>query len=355
MTEGEARNIYEKFCRDNGRRPTSNVPLRQPDGSWRFVEAEGPGANGAYVGIAVRADGATFPFGGALGKVFRNFPGLGAPRSVERSLGATAFGRYQAFEGGVAIWEGGEDIAFPILESLSPLRRQMCIVAFFDLRGFTSWSAKADASQVQTTIHAFENAVHVGFPTTLTSLPRLFLKGTGDGVMLVSQADWHRDATLHKPMNTFVRGHALDFLSACEHVVSSAHQQLVQGGLPLGVGCGIACGDLDRVFLFGRFDFIGRAANEAAKLQQHAWNEICVSDQFGAILKLDGRASSADWELASKGWRLRADRLSESQSSENNCINGQEPLGRDLAHNFLLCFWRKGLRISGPDFRLFRP
>jgi len=222
MTEGEARTIYERFCTDGARPATSNSPLLQSDGSWRFVEIEGPGTNGVYAGVVIRADGAAFPFGGALGKVFRNFPDLGAPRSAERSLGATALGRYQAFESGVAIWEGGEDIAFPILESLSPLRRQLCIVAFFDLRGFTSWSAAADPDQVQKTIHAFEDAVHIGFPTTLASLPRLFLKGTGDGVMVVSQADWHRDATLHKPMTTFVRAHALDFLSACERVVSTA-------------------------------------------------------------------------------------------------------------------------------------
>jgi class 3 adenylate cyclase len=313
MTEKEARTIYEKSCTDRSCTLTSNGPRPQPDGSWRFVEIEEPGTKGRYAGIVVCADGAVFPFDGALGKVFRIFPKLGAPRSGERSLGATAFGRYQAFENGVAIWEGGEDIAFPILESLSPLRRQMCIVAFFDLRGFTSWSTTADSDQVQRTIHGFEDAVHIGFPTTLTSLPRLFLKGTGDGVMIVSQADWHRDAQLHETMTTFTRGHALDFLSVCERVVSVAHQQLLQSGFPLGIGCGIACGALDRVFLFGRFDFLGCAANEAAKLQQHAWNEICVTDEFRAILKLDGRASDADWELASKGWRLRADEIYDAQ------------------------------------------
>lgn len=313
MTEGEARTIYERFCMDGARPATSNSLRLQSDGSWQFVENEGPGTNGVYASVVIRADGVAFSLDGALGKVFRNFPGLGAPISAERSLGATAFGRYQAFESGVAIWEGGEDIAFPILESLSPLRRQLCIVAFFDLRGFTSWSAAADPDQAQKTIRAFEDAVHIGFPTTLASLPRLFLKGTGDGVMVVSQADWHRDATLHKAMTTFVRAHTLDFLSACERVVSTAHEQLVQSGLPLGIGCGIACGDLDRVFLFGRFDFLGRAANEAAKLQQYAWNEICVTDEFRAILKLDGRASDADWELVSKGWRLRANEISDAQ------------------------------------------
>jgi class 3 adenylate cyclase len=306
MTQAEARTIYEKYCIESGRSPTSANGRPQPDGSWRFVESEQPGPNGTYVGVVVRADGAVFPFGGALGKVFRNFPALGAPRSYERSLGATAFGRYQAFDAGVAIWEGGEDIAFPILESLSPLHRQMCVVAFFDLRGFTAWSKDADPSQVQQAIQAFEDAVHIGFPTISTSLPRLFLKGTGDGVMIVSQADWHRNALLNKRMTKLAQGHALDFLHASECTVSVAQQQLIQKALPLAIGCGIASWDLDRVFLFGRFDFIGRAANEAAKLQQHAWNEICVTRDFGAALKLDGRSLDADWELPTMGWRLRA-------------------------------------------------
>lgn len=304
MTEGEARTIYEAFCREAARTVTSNSPIHQSDGSWRFDDFEQPGPHGACSGVVVRADGAAFPFGGALGKVFRNYPGLGAPRSHERSLGASAFGRYQAFENGVAIWEGGEDIAFPILESLSPLRRQFCLVAFFDLRGFTSWSVSAQADQVQKTIHTFEDAVHTGFPATHPSLRQLFLKGTGDGAMVVSQADWHRDATVGEQRTTLVKTHAWDFLRACEETISKAHQQLAHGGLPLAIGCGIACGELDRVFLFGRFDFLGSAANEAAKLQQHAWNEVCVTNEVKALLENDGRPSIADWPLANKGWRL---------------------------------------------------
>jgi class 3 adenylate cyclase len=305
MTEDEARTIYKRFCAEKTRTPTSNSARPQSDGSWRFVESEEAGPNGSYRGVVVRADGTLFLFGGALGKVFRNFPALGSPTSDERSLGATAFGRYQAFDGGVAIWEGGEDIAFPILESLSPLRRQMCIVAFFDLRGFTAWSKDADPEQVQQAIRAFEDSVHIGFPTFSTSLPRLFLKGTGDGVMIVSQADWYGNATGGQKMTEFAPGHARGFLHACERTVSAGRERLTKNAYPLAIGCGIASGELDRVFLFGRCDFIGRAANEAAKIQQHAWNEICVTQDFGAVLRIDGRGLDADWELATKGWRLR--------------------------------------------------
>lgn len=304
MTAAEARTIYEALCQKVARTATSNPPLLQRDGSWRFIDVEQPHPSGAYNGVVVRADGRAFPFGGALGKVFRNYSDLGAPRSCERFLGASPFGRYQAFDNGVAIWEGVEDIAFPLDESRSLLRRQLCLVAFFDLRGFTSWSASAQPDQIQGTIHTFEDALHVGFPATHPSLRRLFLKGTGDGAMVVSQGDWHRDATIGEQRTTLVQTHAWDFLRACEHAVSNAHRQLEQATLPLAVGCGIACGELDRVFLFGRFDFLGSAANEAAKLQQHAWNEVCVTNEVKTLLDNDGRPTTADWQLANKGWRL---------------------------------------------------
>lgn len=306
MSEQEARVIYERFCRERERPPTSTSGISESDGSWRFVEAEGAGTNGRYEGVVVRNNGEAFSFGGALGKVFRNYSNLGLPTSTERSLGATAFGRYQAFDRGVAIWEGGEDIAFPILESLSPLHRQMCIVAFFDLRGFTAWSKDANPDQVQEAIRAFEDAVHIGFPTPSSPLTRLFLKGTGDGVMIVSQADWHKDATLGQRMTEFVRGHARNFLQACEGTISAVRERMKKNAYPLAVGCGVASGELDRVFLFGRFDFIGRAANEAAEIQQYAWNEICVTQNFGAVLRRDERCLDTDWELVTKGWRLRS-------------------------------------------------
>jgi class 3 adenylate cyclase len=305
MTEEEARTIYERFRRERPRTPASSGATSEQDGSWRFVEIDSGGRDGRYEGVVVRNSGEAFPFGGALGKTFRNFPELGLPTSDERSLGATAFGRYQAFDGGVAIWEGREDIAFPVLESLSPLRRQICIVAFFALRGFTAWSKDAGPDQVQEAIRAFEDAVHIGFPTFSTSLRRLFLKGTGDGVMIVSQADWHRNATLGQRMTQFGRGHALDFVKACERTISAGRERLKQFADRLAIGCGIASGELDRVFLFGRFDFIGRAANDAAEIQQYAWNEICVTQDFAAILRLDGRDLDTDWELSTKGWRLR--------------------------------------------------
>jgi class 3 adenylate cyclase len=144
--------------------------------------------------------------------------------------------------------------------------------------------------------------------------------------MVVSQADWHREAELGKQRTTFVQAHAWDFLRACENVVLRARRQLAQDSLPLAIGCGIACGELDRVFLFGRFDFLGSAANEAAKLQQHAWNEICATNEVRTILESDGRSSTGDWPLASKGWRLRTNAISDAQPSA--AADAQEPVRR---------------------------
>lgn len=133
--------------------------------------------------------------------------------------------------------------------------------------------------------------------------------------MVVSQADWHHDATVGKQRTSLVPTHVTDFLRACEDTVSRARQQLTQDGSPLAIGCGIACGKLDRVFLFGRFDFLGSAANEAAKLQQHAWNEVCVTNEVKTLLEHDGRSSTADWPLASRGWRLGENAMSDAQPS----------------------------------------
>ena len=306
MTEGQARTAYTEYCAQGAREPQLRNAIPLEDGSWLFVEVEEPLPNGRYEGVAIRADGGVFPFYGALGKVLRACPKLGPPNSYERFLGTTALGRYQAFDAGVAIWEGRENIGFPLLESLSPLRRQMCIVAFFDLRGFTSWSKDATPDEVQQAIKAFEAAVHDGFPVESAPWEQLFLKGTGDGVMIVSQADWYKSTPPPQRMIELAPGHGRAFLHACEQTVSAGRGQLAHYRFPLAIGCGIASGELDRVSLFGQFDFIGPAANEAAKLQQHAWNEICVTREFGAALNLGGWSLDAEWDLATKGWRLRS-------------------------------------------------
>ena len=338
MTEDQARKAYAVYCAQKNRTVIQDSSaIHMGDGSWLFVEIDESSVNGGrYEGVAVRADGRVFTFQGALGKVLGNTVKhkdaellLGTPKSCERFLGSTAFGCYQAFDAGFAIWEGGENIGFPLLESLIPLPRQLCIVAFFDLRGFTTWSKDAAPEEVQQAIQAFEDSIHDGFPYELESKPweRLFLKGTGDGVMIVSQADWYKGTQLHQQMNKFAQGHARKFLHACEKAVLAGRARLAQYNFPLAIGCGIASGELDRIFLFGRFDFIGPAANEAAKLQQHAWNEICVTSKFGRVLNLNGWSLDAEWELATKGWRLRSPSAQQVNSGDGKGRAGADAVG----------------------------
>jgi class 3 adenylate cyclase len=195
--------------------------------------------------------------------------------------------------------DGPGNVARPLLESLIKLPRQTCLVAFFDLRGFTAWAGK-NPKRAQGGILAFEEAVREGFPTDGQSWLRLFIKGTGDGVMIVSQADWYQDDAKDGYCSTIKPGHAKDFLDACSKALEAARHSLTE--YPLQLGCAIATGELDRVFLFGRLDYIGPAANDAAKLQQHARDEICLTDDFLRLLIRDGHEPA---DSSPMGWKLK--------------------------------------------------
>lgn len=303
MTLEQARLSYEQYCAREKRPVMATPRIEQRDGAWLFFEVE-DGALDAANGVVVRPDGGAFTFRGALGRVFRITPQLALPKSNELVLGATEFGRYQIFDKGIAIWDGGTTFGFPLVESFNK-GRHACIVAFFDLRGFTTWSRPAETQpdDVQAAICAFEEAVHHGFPTDGQPWLKLFVKGTGDGVMIVSQADWYTGDSPNKKVSRFKSGHARAFLRACTKVLSAGRENLKN--LPLAIGCAIAAGDLDRIFLFGRLDYIGSVANEAAKLQQHAWNEICVTDKFRDMLLGDNESLAGETELPPKRWRLR--------------------------------------------------
>ena len=307
MTKEEARRSYEKYCAGENREAMVAPRIEQRGGAWLFFEAE-EGQFDAANGVVVRPDGEAFHFRGALGRLFNLNPGiLGNPKSNERVLGATQFGRFQTFEKGTAVWDGGTGLGTLLVESLTQKGQYPCIVVFFDLRGFTTWS-KQEATrpnEVQEAISNFEEAVHSGFPADRKHGNNLFVKGTGDGVMIVSQADWYEG---NHPKNTkdsnFKLGHGKFLFEACNRTLLEGRRNLEKFGL--AIGCAIGAGDLHRVFLFGRLDYIGSVANETAKLQQHAWNEICVTDKFREILIGDGQILDGETELKRTGWRLRS-------------------------------------------------
>ena len=307
MTEEEARRSYEKYCAGENREAMVAPRIEQRDGSWLFFEVE-EGALDAAKGVVVRPDGEAFHFRGALGRLFYLNPGvLGNPESNERVLGATQFGRFQTFEKGTAVWDGGTGLGTLLVESLTQKGQYPCIVAFFDLRGFTTWSKQEGTrpEEVQEAISNFEEAVHSGFPADREHGNNLFVKGTGDGVMIVSQADWYEG---NHPKNTndsnFKLRHGKFLFEACNRTLLEGRKNLEK--FRLAIGCAIGAGNLHRVFLFGRLDYIGPVANETAKLQQHAWNEICVTDKFREILIGDGQILDGETEMKRTGWRLRS-------------------------------------------------
>jgi class 3 adenylate cyclase len=302
VTADEAKNLYCGFRQRHGGEPNGRPEL-QPDGSCRFIEKEeGPPPHGVYNGVVVRPDGRAYEFHGALGKVFRTSTVLGLPKSNERLMSGTEKSRYQAFENGVAVWDAGTGIGFPLVESWSSLRKQLGIIAFFDLRGFTTWSEKADPAEVQAVVTMLEEKVQLGFPVPAENFSRQFFKGVGDGVMVVSQADWYKEDGSTDERMAFTQGHCEAFLSRCNATLANIRQELRP--YSIAVGCGISAGALTRVFLFGRLDFIGPPINTASKLQQHAWNEVCITEDFRRHVEKDGVQLHGALHLPGKGWRL---------------------------------------------------
>jgi class 3 adenylate cyclase len=253
-------------------------------------------------------------FLGALGQFV---PLLGLPQSSERILGSTWRGRYQEFEKGVANWEvvrdkagevvrvpGISDAGFPILMgAYSPKRGEdvKALVAFFDYRGFTKWSGNATADRVQSVVMDLEIAFQDAFDPDAGT--QVFAKGTGDGFMIVSEANWF-DAK----KDAIQPAHAKDFANRCRRTVNAAAASLMKRklGRDLAVGCAITTGTVTRVYILGRFDYLGAAVNYAAKLQGGSWNAVCVDDGLHALLREKGAKRVTANEVS--GWQLKARR-----------------------------------------------
>lgn len=273
-----------------------------PDGSWLLIERD----DDVYEAVLVRGDNGEIRLVvGALGKVHRILHArLGPPRSEELLLGSTAFGRYQRFDKGIAVWEGLEDLGYPVSESMLEARRAAhpsetpALVAFFDLRNFTQWSRGAAPREVQDVAEKLEDSIQGAFRPIGE---RLFLKGTGDGVMVVSEAEWFPGSGTDRTPAGLRPRHAVTFLEACRAAAGNC-------SLPadLAVGCGASLGKLYRVFVVGRFDYLGAPANDAAKIQQLAWNEVCVTTEFERELVADRADSvlSTAVRLPGRGLRM---------------------------------------------------
>jgi len=223
-----------------------------------------------------------FQIRGAIGNVYfdlAHFESLGLPKSDEGWIGSGP-GRYQLFDKGIIVYDGVKDIAYARIfgdPKYAEGRRCRSIVAFFDLRGFTQWSAKTDPDEVQNRLENLE-ILYQRELKRIWGRP-IFIKSNGDGLMVVYDPDGLDRPEFGcepDPSRGLEEYFPLFFLT-CASLVSEAQEMLPHG---LKIGCGIDCGEITQVFMFGQWDYIGKALNRAAKLQHEACNEIYISEDF---------------------------------------------------------------------------
>jgi class 3 adenylate cyclase len=270
-----------------------------PNGDWLATRPQLPSE-----GIVLTENGDPVPFFGALGKLV---PTLGLPISRELLLGSAQRGRYQIYERGPAVWEEfqhGGNLGYPVASWSSPeerARKCRALVAFFDLRGFTTWSgSRATAQQIQDVVLNFESAFQDAFSGKWCS--KLFAKGTGDGFMVISEEGWTEPAS-----KNFEGEHGRAFCRACAETVINGRRYLPQ---ELAIGCGITLGEITQFYVLGRPDYAGPAVNEAAKIQTVAYDEICIAKPVLEHLNIDETALGGKL-LPGKGIRVAPEKLAE--------------------------------------------
>jgi len=316
MNELEARRRLEEYLQlrrgDIGYLPPEpwleQAELRQlEDGHWLASCPETP-----RQGILLKADGTMIPFFGALGKFV---PLLGWPVSREYFLASTPHGRYQTYDQGLAIWEsfeGGADLGYPVARwKAIDQRARSChaLIAFFDLRGFTNWSrSQVDPKPIQEMIEGFERSFQDAFSRPWCQ--KLFTKSTGDGFMVVSEAGWYA-ISVETPESGFQTGHTKAFCGACAETVRNARPKMPED---LALGCGITTGQITQIYLLGRFDYIGIPVNEASKIQEIAYNELCIADSVVEYLRRDGVPVQGK-RLPGKGIRVGVNALNPAEVS----------------------------------------
>lgn len=283
-------------------------PISDTDGEHVFIfnkyDSSHPEA------IVVNNDGLVNEIYGAISTLYikedyRNY--LGSPLTGERWIG-TGPGRYQLFKKGIIKWEGthkgggNEDLAHPVIykaDSIKGEKKEDCIIASFDIRGFTKWAADKDIDIVHGIIRDVEELMQKHFAKPW--FRELFIKGVGDGFMIVQEKKEYdaakSDVQSEEQDNPIKynslkesRGFVCDFINALLHVINDAKPKLKEYGLE-GVGIGIDIGPLMNILILGRWDYIGNAANNAAKLQVGAINTVVVSENCYLLMEKENQ----DW------------------------------------------------------------
>ena len=285
------------FGKYAGLMPTAQAETL-PAGSWHFVVIDAE----IYVSVVVRGDTKqAYCVQGANGRTWRAQKELlGLPTSDEGLVASSFYARYQTFEGGPAIWEferapGGGELEHGSLPrfGVDSIEDVQIIAATFDLRGSTAWAEGKDISEVRVLVGRLEEAVQSALHSDplahrVGGLP--FLKGTGDGVLLVVESR-SMDGAL-----------ATRVLAVCRRALDLYRPHGASVSVPLG--CGLDIGKARRFVLYGRPDYMSDAINQSAKLQALAWDEIVVTNAFHAALPEDAQTQLSWKRLERKGWRL---------------------------------------------------
>lgn len=258
-------------------------------------------------GVVISSKHEPVPFWGGLGKLVTD---LGLPTNRELFSCSTTLGKYQIFENGMGIWEGDPNIAYPLhcdVNEIQTGKNLKSISAFIDIRGFTTWSNKSNrtSDEIQTVVRIMEQSFQDAF-AKLWCWEGLFAKGTGDGILIVSEDERYKKQQKNNS-KMGMQNHAALFTASCAYLIVAMKKQLPK---ELAVGCGITIGEITRVFLLGRQDYIGPSVNEAAKIQQLGYNEICISNEFYRTLRKDF-CQIKGYMLAGKGWRLNPEKYIE--------------------------------------------
>lgn len=191
---------------------------------------------------------------------------LGNPVTGERWIGSGP-GRYQLFERGIIKWEGAmnEDIAHQVVHGFNQYNviETAGIVAFADIRGFTKWVASVnDKDKIHQLVFGLEEVLQRHFARH--EFKSLFLKGVGDGFMIVYEEPQAYNLTPDA------------FITACKYCCQE--MGIILQRHKLNVGFGIDIGELKNVLILGRWDYIGEAVNNASKLQNNAKGSLVISD-----------------------------------------------------------------------------
>jgi len=272
------------------------------------------------VGFVVSTDGSVIPFFGALGQLVKE---LGLPVCKERFLGSARYGRYQEYESGIGVWESFDDgvnFAVPVTKQ-SDFRSNSyacdAVVSFLDLRGSTNWSMNVDPRQIQEIVSEIEDQFQLGFNKQWAK--QLFVKGTGDGLMIVSECDsYNRNAKCEQLR--LKSDHVYDFCCSIASVVNGVRRSLFTNNLSseLAVGCSVAIGTVNRVFLLGRVDYLGPVINEAAKIQSLTYNEMILQQKAVDILSEERRVifPQSSTQIPGKGLRVTTETFLDSGVSK---------------------------------------